>query len=98
MGTAAAAREMRRHYKDWILEFVPGFVESPARDAVLDQMKAMLIDPIFPVDAGFLCTLAFVASAPDATDKASVHALEMRFRDELTSVLKDKQGLGLVNK
>ncbi len=99
LGTAAAAREMaqRTNSGDVAFDFLLGFVSSPAREAVLDQMKALLVDPDFPVYEQDLCGMSVVALPPDATDQvaAEQRALEARFRDELRAALKNKRGRAL---
>ena len=98
LGTPAAARELARQLKSNDLTFHHGFlsglVQSPARDAVLKQMEGLLADRNFPVDDHFPCAMSFVALGSDRTAQTAVQqkALEARFRDELRSALKYKQG------
>ncbi len=100
LGTAAAAREMahRLQSEDLARDFLLGLVESPAREAALEQMTELLRDPDFPVSTRFLCAISFVALGPDRTAHTpdQQEALKARFRDELRSALKDKRGKALV--
>jgi hypothetical protein len=101
LGTSAAARELARQLKSEDLTFHHGFlsglVQSPSRDAVLKEMEGLLADRDFPVDDHFLCAMSSVAVGPDRTDQraADQKTLEARFRDELRSALKYKQGRAL---
>jgi len=97
LGTAAAAREMGRRYQDWAHDFLLELVESPARDAAFDQMTALFVNPYFPVNSQFICGMSVASVLPELTDKTSAQrmAAEARFREELSSALKDKQGQAL---
>ena len=98
LGTPAAAREMVRWLKSDDLTssaaVLRGLVASPAREPVLDQMKALLVDPDFKVDDHFLCAISYVALGPDrsAQTKDQLQALAANFRNQLRSALKTKRG------
>jgi len=100
LGTPAAAREMAHRLKseDLTHDFLLGLVESPAREAALEQMEGLLRDPDFPVSNRFLCAMSLVALGPErlayTTDRQK--ALEARYREELRSALKNKRGKALV--
>ena len=101
LGTPAAARELARQLKPEDPTFHHGFLsallESPARDAVLKEMEGLLVDRDFPVSENFLCAMSYVAVGSDRTDQrvSNLKTLESRFRDELRSALKNKQGQAL---
>jgi hypothetical protein len=101
LGTPEAARDLARQLKSDDLtfheRFLSALVESPARDAVLKEMEGLLADRDFPVDDHFLCAMSFVALGSDRTDQraTALRTLQARFRDELRSVLKNKQGRAL---
>lgn len=101
LGTPAAARELARQLKSEDPTFHHGFLsalmESPARDAVLQEMEGLLADRDFPVDDHFLCAMSFVALGPirTAQTETDLKKLETRFRDELRSAIPNKQGLAL---
>jgi hypothetical protein len=96
LGTAAAAHEMahRLQSQDLAYDFLLGLVESPAREAALEQMEGLLRDPDFPVSSHFLCAVSFVALGPDRTTQTADRQkdLQAHFRDELRSALKNKRG------
>ncbi len=100
LGTPAAGREMahRLQSEDLASYFLLGLIESPAREAALEQMGGLLRDPDFPVSNRFLCAMALVALGPDRTAQTTDQkkALEVGFRDELRAALKDKRGKALV--
>jgi hypothetical protein len=75
-------------------EFTLGLVGSPAREAALDEMKALLVDPNFPVDRDFLTTMSVLALAQDTTEKEPALRIELQthFRRELKLALETKRG------
>lgn len=77
-------------------EFILGLAISPAREDGLEALKAVLIDPNVPVFPLDLCAIAFVALPQGATpSKDAFETSKARFRDELRSALKYKQGHAL---
>jgi hypothetical protein len=77
--------------------FLSGLVASPARELVLDELKAMLVDPDFPVFEQDLCSTALLSVPPGSTElKARLKALKATFREKLRSALKKKRGNALV--
>jgi hypothetical protein len=96
LGTAAAAHAMAQRWNDRGLrsEFTLGLVGSPAREAALDEMKALLVDPNFPVDRDFLTTMSVLALAQDTTEKEPALRIELEthFRRELKLALETKRG------
>jgi hypothetical protein len=100
LDTPAAAREMGKRIKGHeaaaSFEFILGLASSPAREDALEALKALLVDPNFPVFPLDLCAIAFVALPQDATSsKDAFEASESRFRDVLRSALANKQGHAL---
>lgn len=100
LGTPAAVREIVRWLKSDDLtssgSFLLGLVASTARELVLDQMKALLVDPDFPVFEQDLCSTALLSVPPGISEmKAQLDALKASFRDELRSALKNKRGNAL---
>jgi hypothetical protein len=94
LGTPGAAREMGRriHYPDLTYDFLLGFVSFPARNAAMDQMNALLVDPKFLVYDLDLCAMSVVAGPADA---AAQKAELARLREELRSALQNKRGQAL---
>jgi hypothetical protein len=67
LGTTEAAHAILQRWRqktEWHATFVNGLVRSLAREAVLKEMKGLLVDPNFAVDTGFLTTMAFLALPP----------------------------------
>jgi hypothetical protein len=99
LGTPDAARAMAQRLKsnDLAEDLLLGLVESPARETVLEQMRALLVEPDFPVTDWFLCATAYVARPRDATiaSKDQLEPLESLFRDQLRLVLQNKRGQAL---
>jgi hypothetical protein len=99
LGTPAAVREMGKRIKGHeaaSFEFILGLASSPAREDALEALKALLVDPNYPVFPLDLCAIAFVALPQDATSsKDALEASESRFRDALRSALANKQGHAL---
>ena len=103
LGTPAAAREMGNRLRIKGNEnvvntsgFILGLATSPAREDALVALKALLVDPNYPVFPLDLCAITFVALPQGGTpSKAALEASESHFRDELRSALKNKQGHAL---
>lgn len=101
LGTVGAAHEMARWLNSGDLtssgSFLVGLAISPEREVALDEMKALLVDPKFPVYEPDICAMSLLALGPDRTAQTSVEqkTLQDRFRDELRSALKNKQGRAL---
>jgi len=99
LGTSAAAREMGKRIKEYEAassEFILGLATSPAREDSLEALKALLVDPNFPVFPLDLCAIAFVALPQEAMgSKDALEASKARFRDELRSALPNKRGHAL---
>ncbi len=96
LGTANAAQVMAQRFNDpnWHSDFILGLAGSPAREAALDEMKMLLVDPNFPVTLDFLTTMSALALARDTTENASALRIELeaRFRQELKWALETKRG------
>ncbi len=101
LGTAAAAREMARRLlpneRNWADDYRLGLIASPAREAALDEMRALLADPDFPVSGLFLETMSIVALPADTADDAREQRqeIEIRFRQELATALGTKRNEAL---
>ena len=101
LGTAAAAREMARRLlpneSNWTNDYRLGLVASPAREAALDEMRALLADPDFPVSGLFLNTMSIVALPADAAGdvRAQRKELDTRFQQELFTALGTKRNEAL---
>jgi len=97
--TADAALEMvhRLTGSDFEWDFEAGLVGSPARDIALEEMEKSLRDPRFPVTGRFLSTMSVLALPKDAIDNvpSQREEAETRFRQELASVIGQKQGNAL---
>jgi hypothetical protein len=99
LGTPDAAREMADRISggnsDW--DFEAGLMGSPARSAGLEEMKKLLVSPNFPVTGRFLGTMSVLALPEGASDNipAQREKAEAEFRQELISVMKQKQGAAL---
>ncbi len=99
LGTAQAAREMARRFndRDWTYEYRLGLIASPAREVGLDEMRALLVDPDFPVTSLFLSTMSNVALPLDAAGDIPKQRedIETRLRQELTAALGAKRNEAL---
>ena len=96
LGTPEAARLMAANYlsPDLRPDFDLGLVSASAREASLDAMKALLVDPGFPVDGDFLLTLSILAMPVDVKESAADirQEYEARLRQELRLALEKKRG------
>lgn len=96
LGTPDAARELARRItgteRDW--EFKFGLVGSPAKEAGLEEMKRLLVDPNFPVTDQFLATMSVIAVSDDAGEKRPEEReqAEAGFGDELVLAIAGKRG------
>jgi hypothetical protein len=101
LGAAAAAREMARRLlpneSNWTNDYRLGLVASPAREAALDEMRALLVDPDFPVSGLFLNTMSIVALPADAAGDVGAQRkeLENRFLEQLVAALGTKRNEAL---
>ncbi len=99
LGTPAAAVEMAGRLNDPVLspQFQLGLAATPARDAAIAALQKLLDDPTFPVDPSFLNTMSLVAlpSEEIADRPARRVELESKFREELWTALRRKQGEAL---
>lgn len=99
LGSVAAVQEMARRMKNGNAgyDFISGLAGSPAREATLDEMKTLLLDPPFPVDSKFICAMAVAALPGEATAQTRALQLEFetRFREELRLALRSKRGRAL---
>jgi hypothetical protein len=101
LGTAAAAREMARRLlpneRNWADDYRLGLIASPVREAALDEMRALLADPDFPVSGLFLNTMSIIALPADAAGdvRAQRKELDTRFQQELFTALGTKRNEAL---
>jgi hypothetical protein len=96
LGTPAAARAMARRITggefDW--DFKLGLAGSPAKDAGLQEMETLLVDPKFAVVDLFLDAMSVIAVPDDAGEDrpAQKEKAEERFRHDLALAVGDKEG------
>jgi hypothetical protein len=101
LGTAAAAREMARRLlpneRNWTNDYRLGLVASPAREAALDEMRALLVDPDFPVGGLFLDTMSIIALPADAAGDVGAQrkGLKTQFLEQLVAALGTKRNEAL---
>jgi len=99
LGTPAAAAEMARHLNDEhsAYEYMLGLASTPARESALTALHQLLSDPDFPITGLFLETMSLVAlPAETIANRPNRRAeLEDKFRQDLLSVLANKQGKAL---
>jgi hypothetical protein len=96
LGTPAAARAMARRLtgSEWDWDFKLGLAGSPAKDAGLQEMETLLVDPKFPVVDLFLDAMSVIAVSDDAGEDRHTQKkkAEERFRQELALAVGDKEG------
>ena len=95
LGTADAAREMaRRIGGEWDWEFKLGLAGSPSKEAGLEEMNKLLVDPKFPVTEQFLTAMSVIAVPDGAGDDrpAQRDKAEEQFRRDLALAVADKEG------
>jgi len=96
LGTPAAAREMARRItggaSDW--DFKLGLAGSPSKDAGLEEMEKLLVDPKFPVTDLFLDAMSVIAVSDDVGEDrpAQKTKAEEQFRKDLALAVADKEG------
>ena len=96
LGTPGAAREMARRITggEWDWEFKLGLAGSPSKEAGLEEMNKLLLDPKFPVADQFLTTMSVIAVPDDAGEDrpAQIGKAEEQFLQNLASAIADKEG------